>query len=298
MNYVVVRTKLQAILALELLKNGQIVKPFTLIELYQFNVGEDSKSVYKFYDLLSNQAEKTLKIIQANGFWRAAARLFLSCCYAKLTGGKLYVAVLDFYPLAIALKLCRGFNIMSFDDGTANIQVRNSSYHSTAPLSGKGIKRWLARLLFSKGSSYFIRSRIDQHFTLYPQERNIVPSDKCVAIRLNWENYLLPADKSNLPDDVRKIMLGTVYEEYGAVEKTNLLKNIRDDILNICDLYIPHPRENLSFESPKIFNLNSPAESLIEYLIKKGDLTVYHFNSSAVVSYVENHRLEIIDLEK
>lgn len=298
MNYVIVRTRLQAIFALELLRSGRIAKPFTLIELYQFNVGEDSKSVYQFYDLLAEQANKRLSIIQANGFWMATARLLFACCHAKSTGGKLYVAVVDFYPLSVALKLCPGFNVTSFDDGTANTQVRNSSYHSTTPLSGKGVKRRLARLFFPNGSSYFVRSRIDQHYTLYPQEENIVPPEKCTAIELNWANHLHPSDKLKLPNHVNKIMLGTIYDAYPDTEKVDALKTIRDDILSQCDLYIPHPREKLTFDSPKIFNLNSPAESLIEFLISKHALTVYHFNSSAVLNFVENKKLQIIDLNE
>lgn len=297
MNYVVVRTRLQAILALELLRNGRITKPFTLIELYRFNLSEDSRSVYQFYNLLSTQAQKTVQIIQARGFWAATTKLFMACCHAKLSGGNLYVAVINFYPLAVALKLCHGFNVMTFDDGAANIQV-SSSYHSTANLSGKGMRRWLARLLFPKGSSHFVRQRIEQHFTLYPKNENIVSSNKCVPVELDWANYLHPSDRLSLPNNINKIMLGTIYEEHGDTDKHNALTKARDDVLKECDLYIPHPREQLSFESQKIFNLNSPAESLIEFLIRNHNLTVYHFNSSVALSFARNEKLTIVDLSE
>jgi glycosyl transferase family 52 len=297
-NYVVVRTRLQAILALELIEAGQIEKPFILIELYQYRIGEDAESVYRYYNLLSKKAYRTRKLIQFSGLWTMAMKLYLICWHAKLTSGKLYAAVVNLYPLAIALKLCPKFSINSFDDGTANIQKRSSSYHALKPLDGRGIKRRLARVFFPRGASHFIRGRISQHYTIFPGQENIVPHEQCVGIKLNWANYLHPADENGLPQNVRKILLGTVYEDPVDSDKESILKQKRDVTLKECDLYIPHPREKVTFDSPKIFNLTSPAESLIEYLANKNELIVYHFNSSAVINFLEYQRIKIVDLCK
>lgn len=294
MNYLVVRTRLQAIIALELIERGILSRPFTLVELYQHHLKEDSKSVYEYYAKLSSLAKTRKVIVQMEGFWVHVLWLIKACLYARLTGGAIYFACLDFYPLALATKFCPGLKVFTFDDGTANTMANVSKYYSTEPLPGSGLKRRLSRLLFPAGACSYLRSRVLRHYSIYPGMSNVVTQDKVEPIDLSWAKYLHARDCENLKGSISSLMLGTVFHQLG--DRGLMLEKIRDQYLENCDIYVPHPREILSFNGDKVVDSSSPVEAIIDFLANKFPITVYHFNSSALLPFTEHANVKVVDL--
>jgi hypothetical protein len=293
MNYLLVRTRLQAIIAAELIKHTYLPKPFGLIKLFQFTKNEDSPSVYEYYEKLAINASSSTDVIQRVGFFPMLFKLTAACWHSRLSGGAIYVAVLDSYALAIAVAFCPGCRVKTFDDGTANIEIRENSYHATAPLAGAGFKRRIIRILFPEGPSYYLRQKLLCHYTIFEGLPNIVPPTKLKYISVDWLRYLSDSDRKVLNGCcVCSLLLGTTYAE--SPESGNM-KKLRDLTLTHCDLYIPHPRELIDFESTKILQATSPAEAIIAYLSFK-KIRVFHFNSSALLTFRSNKNVEAHNL--
>jgi hypothetical protein len=298
MDYLFIRTKLQAIVALQLIKNTHIKQPFTLIEVYRHAIHEDAAAVHHYYQILRKEACRSITHIQVNGIWLSTLKLIYIAWRCKLTRGNLYIAIIDYYPLAFALKFTPNFFIRTFDDGSANTQIRDTSYHSKIPLSGNGIRKNLVRFLFPKGAAYFNRSRIEKHYTIFPNKGNVVPNSKLQTLSIDWGDFLNSADKVKVGFKAKSIMLGTVYEELGSATSINKAIALRDRFYLESDFYIPHPRENLNIQDKsKVLNIISPVESLINYLMKE-NLIIYHFNSTAALNFYGENRLKFIDLSK
>jgi len=295
MNYVIVRTKLQALIVLELLRRGVISRPFVFVPLYQLRVGEDSDAVQTLYDAISVQASRVYPIVQSAGLLRACVYLWFAGLKCLSTRGTIFAAVLNYYPLAVALRLLPGVDFCSFDDGTANIEVRDTSYHSMQPLPPGGWKRVLARALFPVGSSAYCRSRIRAHYTIYAGLANIVSPQKTVPVHIRWADLLSRADKARIPHPIRTLLLGTVYDEIDREKWRSPL----DWALQRADLYLPHPRQKKAVdESMAGTNLDATAEAVINYLLQEdpGELTVYHFGSSVALSFLGTERVRFVDL--
>jgi hypothetical protein len=295
MNFVCIRTKLQAIIAMEMIKQGVIGKPYVFVRLFQFTEIEDHWSVRRFYDQISRLAFMTFSVNQSRGLFLNSAIMFVIATIASITNGKLFLASIDLYPLAMALKVNVFAKLVTFDDGTANIQIRSSSYHSEEPLVGDSVKRKIARWLFPEGARRFCRDRIIEHYTIYPHHNNIVDSNKLRAIKVDWKATLQESDISRLDRGVKVVMLGAVYEELLC----NGWKELFDKAYIQCDIYLPHPRERrIPADSSKVIECEAPAEAVISFLLHEysNKVTLLHFNSSVALSFAENTRVLSVNL--
>jgi hypothetical protein len=295
MDYLFVRTKLQGVIALELIRSGVIRKPFVFTPMYRISAGEDTASVQVLYQTIAREAYRVRPLIEASGLFRNSAQLAEDLLACWLTRGTVFVSVVNSYAVAVALKTNPFCTLMSFDDGTANVEVRDNSYLSLNPLPAGGVKRWLARKLFPNGAAAYCRSRISKHFTIYPDRPNIVSPDKLVSVELRWSLLLSESDKRRVPDTVRKILIGTVYDEV----KAEHWRPGFEWAISRCDLYLPHPREKTRHcHSDKVLETGAPAESLISYLLERGapSLTLYHFGSSVALSFVAHPNVVCVDL--
>lgn len=293
MNYIFVRTKLQALIAELLIKKGIINIPYSLVCMYQHNRQEDHISVYQFYERLAIKASKCIHIVEANGFWRKNFQNFKIVFHSKISGGKCYLASIDSYPFALAIKFNPGARIITFDDGSANIQSRESSYLSVKPLIGGGVKRKISRFLFPEGAKKYLRNKTENHFTIYASKDNIVSNEKLEIIDIDWISFVSLEIASGLPRDVKRIFLGTVYEEIENGEKLFLKAK---SLMGNNDIYIPHPREKINAYFEQIYRLSIPAESLIAWYSKSNKIELFHFNSSAALTFEHDPQVKCIDL--
>jgi len=296
MNYLVVRTKLQAIISLRLLEYGYIKKPFIFISLYQYSVDEDNESVAFYYDKIRSFACEERTIVQSAGFVKYVL-LFVLCFFRSFVSrGYIFISSIDFYPIAIAARIFPFIRIMSFDDGAANILNIENSYFNESPLQGNNIKRRIAKLILPYGAAQYMREKITSHYTIYPGFINIVDDNKLIPIRIKWKNELSNIDIASLPLNVKKILLGTDYRVEGIYYKDKKIKDIALFYYSLVDVYLPHPMESIFSAGEKTINIMAPAEAVIDYYSEKNNITVYHFNSSAVFPFILNSNITFVDL--
>lgn len=293
MNYVIVRTRLQALIVLELLERGVVTRPFRLVCLHQHRTDEDSAQVYEVYDQIAREADAREDIVQAHGLLKGALRLRRMVAHAMRTGGKVFAASINYYGLGIAFRLTPGARLYSFDDGAANVAPEISTYFQDRS-AGSGAKRLVGKLLLPKGPATFLRGRIARHWTIYPGLPNIVPADRMESIEMDWAAQMPAGEAARLPASVSAILLGAPYHdmrdaEARAAQAAELLPRI--------DLYLPHPRERGEVATAKAVRVAAPAEAVIDHYARAGQpLTIHHFGSSAVLPFASRPQITLINL--
>lgn len=294
MNYLVVRTKLQAVIAYELLRLGEIAQPFVLIKTYHRYCGEDDPSVYAAYDKLATKAAAIREQSLGDGLFRSTARYIKWFCWSRATGGVFYVSNINWPVIALALKFVRSVTLRTFDDGSANVQNRNTSFlaQSNRRNSQSSLRRAINKVLFPNGTAYYVRQKIDLHYTIYAGLQNIVSGNRLRVIDLDWSEFLDSDDRSKLCEDVQTILVGTVYADCSGSSSLDTTKKLIESV----DVFIPHPRDHFFRDHPSMLALSCPAESIINFYANQKDITVYHFNSSAVLPFLSDPRCDIFDL--
>lgn len=281
MDVVYVRTKLQALIALELIRSGEIGPRYTLVRMYQHAKDEDDGSVYRTYQRLSEGAEATWSEITGSGIVRSLILAWRAFRLAKRGGGAVYNANLTMVPLALAAKAVRGSRFRSFDDGFANIVPTHSPYFVETPLSGAGIKRRVLRWLLPRGAPVELRRRSEVHYTIFPEHPNVVEPGRLRAIALPWADYLTAGDHALLDRQVTAVLIGTKYDEWPSPPA---MQGIVAGLADRIELYLPHPREPTMLHASKAVRLDAPAESAILFLARRNPLTVYHIDSSVALT--------------
>ena len=259
MNYVIVRTKLQAIIVKKMVDQKLIVGDLHVVQVHE---DDDDNSRFDLARLCHQLAPVTRKTTVLSRRKSGVTGLFASFWFillrARICNGRVYFANINWISFALALKLLPGQRIFSFDDGSANVQRREGSYlsvdHSTRPGRRGRFVRWL----FPNGCASFVRTRIERHCTIYPGLANIVPAPKVDTIELDW-SAMIPADQlPNLPKKVSKIFLGSVYSEIAPRAFGGIGEGEVEQAIAWGDLYIPHPRHPDSRSKPE-FLLSCPA---------------------------------------
>ncbi len=290
MHHVIVRTKLQAILAKKLLDDGVITTPFHLIQLSW--AGEPSVEEYCLK--LSSHAVKTTKFNRPkSGFISIFLYFLFLSMKSKINRDKIFLANINWYTFALAAKFVPSLKITTFDDGNANIQS-SSMFFLEKPITPNNIGGWIARRIFPKGASAFLRERISEHFTIYPGFKNIVDDSKIRVIEMDWDALIEENDKKLLPKNARRILLGTVLEETKYHRSTQVTNEEFQQALVWSDLYIPHPRVPNAVTNNIIKKYT--AEMIIGYYLKNGPVTVAHFNSSAITPFQNHPNIVLINL--
>jgi hypothetical protein len=295
MHYVVIRTKLQAIIVRKMVEMGLIRGDVHLVQFYQDADDASKQDLQHQASDLKSVTGRTTAISRSGA---GMPGLFLYFMYmlwnARLRGHRVYFANINWFPFALALKLCPGQEIFTFDDGSANIQERESSYLSHASSRRPGLGGWLARRIFPEGCASFVRGRIQRHCTIYPDVANIVPDSRLDTIRIDWDELLGDADRIALPAGVRRIVLGSVYQSIARPAGPVTERDI-EQARQWADLYIPHPRDAAARDRADVF-VKYPAESIISHYAKSGEVVVAHYNSSAALSFRDDPHVHLVNL--
>lgn len=295
MNCVIIRTKLQAIIVRKMVDTGLISGDLHLVQLYQ---DADDVSRHDLQHQVRDLAAVTRKTTVLSRSGAGTPGLFFYFLYllfaTRLRGHRIYFANINWFPFALALKFCPGQSIFTFDDGSANIQQRDSSYLSQAASRRAGLGGWIARRIFPNGCAAYVRTRIDRHCSIYPGLGNIVPESRIDPIEIDWEDLLSEADRRALPEGVRRIFLGSVFPAIVRASGPVTGQEV-EQALEWADLYIPHPRDTAARSRADVF-VKYPAESIISHYAKPGDIVVAHYNSSAVLPFLHNPHVRLVDL--
>ena len=302
MDFLFIRTKLQAIIALKLISEGELSKKFIFIKNYWKNKDEDSESLETLYSHIESQSYKTLHFIEDTGLIRNSLLILFLSFICSITRGKFYFAGINLYSFAIALKFNPFLKFITFDDGVANI-LKNSLYYSKQKLqtSNWNIGRNLLNLLFPFGSCYYIRQKGTRHFSIYKNKENILLNGVVNYLKISWRDYLSEQDKlqiKKLYSGKLKILIGTDFSNLENFYLSELFENreLRFDII------IPHPRDNSELlRFPNVLELDSLAESLLDELSSNSSILqieVYHFTSSATIPFLKDKKFKFIDLKE
>lgn len=298
MDRVIVRTKLQAIIVRRLLEEHVINAPFHLILLFNKDEHSFANGLEQQCRKLSASVSKTTILARPKaGFGRLLFFFLALLGRSKIRGERVFCANVNWYPIALALRIIPRSQIFTFDDGSANVQRRNSSFLGQQPSQSKGLQGAIARKIFPQGPSYFVRGRIIKHWTIYPEVTNIVSPAKLIHIDMKWRTLISKQDALALPVRVRKIYLGTISEMDGRNGKHSVPREIIEKAINWADLYIPHPREPNAAERNRMAS-KYPAESIIDHYARIHSVAVAHHNSSASLSFLNNARVDLIDLSR
>lgn len=292
-NVYLIRTKLQALIVKELVSSNFRSNKSVFVFIFQSSKSEDNSNVYQIYNDLKRESWFSLDLVMGESFVGAVVKLFLLNLLAFFTRGKVLLAGIDGYPFAVASRLTPLTSVETFDDGSANI-LSWSKYYSELPLERGSIRRLILRSVFPKGCAYYLRSRSNRHYTIFPDHENILNREKVVPLNWDWRQLLCQCDLKIIGKDVSCVALGTPVDDHS---ESSEIKNKALGVLRHCDLYIMHPREREWFEDHKAVKLISPAESVLIELSKHKSLTVYHFNSTVAFSLSGHKGIKFIDLK-
>ena len=295
MDIIFVRTKLHALIVLNLISKDLISKNFIFVKHHWKDVNEDSKKNDFFYSKIEGKAFYTTCLVEKNGLIRCSLQVYLLSILAFISCGKFYLAGLIYYPYSVAAKLNPLLKIITFDDGMANIQKDSTNpFFSNKPFGdSSSVLRSLLNFVFPNGPAFFIRKKIILHYTIYKNFENIVPREKLKYIKIDWESYLSNEDVLFLNRFIKSevsLLIGTVFQEPEASRlknerKRNFVKNFQKEFLPKLDLIINHPRDCSNISQLKIAkSFHGTAESVIEFLQNQSTvnkINIIHLGTSS-----------------
>lgn len=293
MNLIICITPLQVLIAKQIIK--QHSAPF--IGLY-LPYGAHSKSEPKhryYFDQLEQVCEKSAFIELNNKTW---GERFSTLNRIKTTLNTLdiwqkpiknvYLASIDVLFLQYVISKVKFQQLYTFDDGTANI-FPNSSYFQPLPKS-------LPLQLFKHavGITYpsipSILAISKKHFTIFPQEKNIIDTTEPVYLFDKVDHQ----PDENLP--VKRLLLGQALDNFiGETAYRDIVTKMVSEFA--IDTFCPHPRENLDFSHllPVIDSDKIIEDYLSEALQQNPHqrFEIYTFISTAVFSLKEFPRTQV-----
>lgn len=194
-----------------------------------------------------------------------------------------YLASIDNPFFHILLSKIKKKNIITFDDGTANI-YKGSNYYNYKR------KDWLQEAVLSFfGNTYYTRKVVkesSEHYSIYKNHSNIIENVQYISI---IDQHVIPAYSKKV-----KIYLGQPLRDLkgGSEEKIiNYIKKIE------VDYYFPHPREINIYDGMNYIRTSLIFEDYILNLLNDGYFVeVYTVLSTAAlnISSLGNIRIFVL----
>lgn len=226
----VIRTPFQAWLAQKVLEKEE-VSNFDLVYFTQNNSDEDKY----YYAQLSIKASRSQYIfIHRQRFDIFSHILFklkaIKWYFFKNYDLVVYASINALVPNSLISRYKKS-ELVTFDDGAANIVKRGIFYNEPATLRAK-----LYRIILGASSLDFIKKRIKRHYSIYPNNSNIVESNRLIHLN-SWK---IESNKTTL-DEVRTYFIGAPFEEVmNSDQIARMVSYIKK--LDIT-AYVAHPRE-------------------------------------------------------
>ncbi|MNS60605.1 CMP-N-acetylneuraminate-beta-galactosamide-alpha-2,3-sialyltransferase [compost metagenome] len=173
--------------------------------------------------------------------------------------------------------------VLTFDDGTANIYQESNYYKS----QNKSILQRI--ILNSLGNKYSTKKVVDEsqkHFSIYKGYKNIIDNTSYISI--------IPVADLPLSDKKIKIFLGQPFHDLKGGDAEKVLSFIKK--IGV-DYYFPHPREKKRYD--EINYIDSPLifEDYILNLLTEGYFVeLYTVLSTAALNVASLKNVEIIVL--
>ena len=136
MDIIFVRTKLQALIVLNLISKNFISKNFIFVKAHQNDINEDAIELDYFYKKIEKKAIYTTHLVEKNGLIKSVISIYLLSILAFISCGKFYLTAISTYVFSIVAKLNPLLKIVTFDDGMANIYKESENpYFSNKALA-------------------------------------------------------------------------------------------------------------------------------------------------------------------
>ncbi len=237
-----------------------IVMTYFMNDKYQYYINELRKDNHHIIIIPINNSNKTGLILS-----------FLKT-YFKFVCTKtqnIYISSIENYFIHLLLTVIKFKNLYTYDDGLANLNYDGEYYKNK-------------KLKFLKFGTQTIRDIAQSHYTIYPNELNILKSDKLIVLPLLDNTHT-----TSKPNKELRIFLG---------QPINLIKggvstaNLEGLIKNVCDLekinyYFPHPSEANKYQFIEYIETNKIFEDIIGELMSDNLVIIYTFFSSVVKNF-------------
>lgn len=225
-----VRTPFQAWLAQKVLEK-ECIKSFDIVYFTQNNSEEDRY----YFEQLSSISDNSEYIfvtpqrfdILSHIIFRLKARKWYSL---KKYNHVIYASINALVPNSLISKH-NSSELITFDDGAANV-VNSGIFHD----EDNNIRVAIYRTLLRSRPLKEIKKRIVRHYTLYPNNANIVEREKLVFLE-SWEN-----NQKISSIKTKTYFIGSPFEE---VMNPNQVIRMKGYVKSLdIDAYVTHPREN------------------------------------------------------
>lgn len=230
-NLLIIRTPFQAWLAERVLEKEKIDN-FDLIYFTHNNSIEDTH-YYKKLALKANKSEYIFVLPQRINIlslitFKIRSRSWYNYCQYNI----ILCASIDSFYITSLIRSNRNCRLITFDDGTSNIDTKSSySYFQES----KSVRDRFYRFLLNALSLSQVKSLIDRHYTMYDGYENIVDSSKLVFL----DKLKRPTYKKN--NATKTYFIGTPFEEIMSDKE---IKKLEGFLKNWeFSAYVAHPRE-------------------------------------------------------
>jgi len=303
-----VRTKLQALIVLNLLAQKRISKNFTFVKCHFNEINEDSEEISFFYNKIEKKAFYTTHLVEKKGLIRCSLQVYLLSILALISCGKFFLAGINYYGFSIVAKFNPLIKIITFDDGMANFYKKSEYFKHEKLDDNLSVLRSFLNFLFPNGSPSFLRKKTILHYTIFKNFENIVPNNRLKHVEIDWNSHLSNEDLFFLKKFVKSevsVLIGTVFHESEPTIKNDeqtrhSIKNFEEKYLSKIDFIISHPRDSSNFSRLKISrSLNGTAESAIGFLQNQSrveKINIYHFRSTAILTVMTFSKVKLFDM--
>lgn len=226
----VVRTPFQAWLAQKVIEKEQ-AKSLDVVYFTQ-NDSEEDRYYYEQLALISERSEyiyvrpQRFDILSHAIFRLKAQKWYSSKKYNRV----IYASINALVPNSL-ISNHKDSELITFDDGAANF-VSSGIFHD----EDYSLRVTIYRTLLRSKSLREIKKRVVRHYTIYPNNENIVERKKLVLIE-GWKKY---SETSSI--NAKTYFIGSPFEE---VMNPSQIFRMKDYIKNLgIDAYVVHPRES------------------------------------------------------
>lgn len=256
----------------------------------------DNKKHRHYYELISEESINSAYLILNNNSikerlltFRDVRNSYKALGLSKYSIDNVYLSSIDTMFVQYILSKIKFKNLLTFDDGSANVFENSEYFIQKKQSSAKLAFKKLIGIRFNTIED--VKKEISKHYTIYPNEKNIIDHVEVVNI---FEH--VPKMSDNKPTKVKKIILGQGLDTFIGE------KNYKDILMNMSKFldikyFFPHPRENLSFEG--WFEVIDTHLVIEDYLIEKMNsnantrFELYTFSSSSILSLVNFDRISV-----